>query len=197
MELFNEDRLAHPHIPHVFVVPRLMTHLWRKQLGKDANLMFHVKPGACFWPKSMHEPLYVAIVLPLAYAEQHRGPWVLHGSRTSLELSQSLVSGFKDPELYGSQKFHDLEGTMPCLRKGPEAWHRDLLWQFLTSQRSFPPVSRCLVRRVLPQTSPGPVPGPNPARRRNRRRRRNGHRGGSSAAVPPRKKRQSSDGDPL
>ena len=28
---------------------------------------------------------------------------------------------------------------MPSLRKGPEAWHRDLLWQFLASQRSFPP----------------------------------------------------------
>ena len=37
MELFNEDRIAHSQNPHVFVVPRLMTHLWRKKLGKDAG----------------------------------------------------------------------------------------------------------------------------------------------------------------
>ena len=27
VELFNEDCLAHPHIPHVFAIPRLMTNL--------------------------------------------------------------------------------------------------------------------------------------------------------------------------
>ena len=159
--------------------------------------MFHVKPGACFWPRSMHEPLYVAVILPLDYAEQHRGPWVLHGSGTSLELNGRLVSGFKDPELHGSQKFHDLEGAMPSLRKGPEAWNRDLLWKFLTSQRSFPPVSRCLVRRVLPGTSPGSLPHPDSAGRRNRGRRRARDRGGSQGEVQARKRRRSSHGHSL
>ena len=28
LELFCEDRFINPHIPHVFVIPRLMTHLW-------------------------------------------------------------------------------------------------------------------------------------------------------------------------
>ena len=31
VELFNEDRLAHHHIPHVFDIPRLITRLQRKQ----------------------------------------------------------------------------------------------------------------------------------------------------------------------
>ena len=48
MELFNEDRIAHPQNPHVFVVPRLMTHLWRKNLGKDADVMFTVAPAGHF-----------------------------------------------------------------------------------------------------------------------------------------------------
>ena len=30
IEVFNEDRMAHPKHAHVFVVPRLMTHLWRR-----------------------------------------------------------------------------------------------------------------------------------------------------------------------
>eukprot|EP00956_Cyclotella_meneghiniana_P043382 scaffold267197_cov149-Cyclotella_meneghiniana.AAC.1 len=37
IEMFNDDRLERPQYPHVFVVPRLMTHLWRKQLSKDAD----------------------------------------------------------------------------------------------------------------------------------------------------------------
>ncbi|KAL7531665.1 hypothetical protein ACHAXR_004164 [Thalassiosira sp. AJA248-18] len=45
MELFNEDRITHPWNPHVFVVPRLMTHLWRKNLFKDADLSFTVTGG--------------------------------------------------------------------------------------------------------------------------------------------------------
>ena len=40
VELFNEDRLAQLHIPNVFFVPRLMTHLWRKQPIKDADICF-------------------------------------------------------------------------------------------------------------------------------------------------------------
>lgn len=63
VEMFNEDRMMHPHVPHVFAVPLLMTHLWQKQLGKDADAMFTVKAGAGFWPCPMHEPLIILIVL--------------------------------------------------------------------------------------------------------------------------------------
>jgi hypothetical protein len=42
LELLCEDRLTHPQWPHVFVVPRLMTHLSRKDLTKNADLLFTV-----------------------------------------------------------------------------------------------------------------------------------------------------------
>ena len=45
VEVFNEDRLSHPHIPHVFAIPRLMTHLWRRQLSKDADVLFTINVG--------------------------------------------------------------------------------------------------------------------------------------------------------
>ena len=76
VELSNEDHLVHPHIPYVFVVPCLMTHLFRKQLLKDADmLLFTVKSGLSFWPFSMHEPLIVLIVLPLVHVQNYSGPW--------------------------------------------------------------------------------------------------------------------------
>ena len=103
MELFSKDLMVNPTESHVFVVPRLMTHLWRKSLGKDADVMFHVPAGSCFWPKAMHEPLIVAIVLPLKHVPCYRGPWVLRGTTDSDELSKQLVAGFKEPGLHGSQ----------------------------------------------------------------------------------------------
>ena len=30
VEVFDEDRLVHPHIPHLCAIPRLMTHMWRR-----------------------------------------------------------------------------------------------------------------------------------------------------------------------
>ena len=49
VEVFNEERLVHPHIPHVFAIPHLMTHLWRRQLSKDADVLFTINMGPSFW----------------------------------------------------------------------------------------------------------------------------------------------------
>ena len=68
LEMFNANRIAHPWNPHVFVVPRLMAHMWRKSLSKDADVMFTVQVGQYFWDNSQHEPLIIALVLPLSHA---------------------------------------------------------------------------------------------------------------------------------
>ena len=67
VELLNEDCLSHPHTSHVFYIPRLMKHLCRKQLSKDADIFFTVNVGPYFWTYSMHEPLTMLIVLPLTH----------------------------------------------------------------------------------------------------------------------------------
>ena len=48
VEMFREDHLAHPWLTHVFVIPWLMTHLWRKDLGKDADVIFLLKLAVPF-----------------------------------------------------------------------------------------------------------------------------------------------------
>ena len=45
VEVFNEDILAHPHIPHIFSIPRWMNHMWRRQLYKDADFLFTINVG--------------------------------------------------------------------------------------------------------------------------------------------------------
>jgi hypothetical protein len=195
VEMFNEDRIAHPHIPHVFVVPRLMTHLWRKQLRKDADLLFTVACGASFWPSSMHEPLIVLIAFPFAHVPRYHGPWTVGGSFSGDGLVQRLEAGFKDPSIHGAGKFHDLEGAMPCLWKSAEGWSGALLRKFLDSQKSFPPVSQCLVRGML-QVPPA-CHLSNTGKARRRRKRRSGDGEGRDSAVQAGPKRRSLDGGPL
>ena len=48
MEVFYEDRMAYPHQAHVFIIPRLMTHMWRKHLGKDTDIMMTITSGGHF-----------------------------------------------------------------------------------------------------------------------------------------------------
>ena len=168
MELFNEDRLMNPHLPHIFAVPRLMTHLWRKALSKDADLMFSVESGTPFWPTHMHEPLIIAIVFPFLHAPSHSGPWVVRGTPTARALEHTLTRGFKlwkkgrrDP-----RQLHELEGYVQGLWETSAEWSRSLLLKFLDEQGRFPPVQECLVRDLLPDKAGGSFSRKRPSRRR-------------------------------
>ena len=101
LELFNEDRLAYPHFPQLFDIPRLMTHLRRKQLSKDTDALFTVNVGPSFYHCSMHESFAALIVLPLDRVSNYRGPWVVQGGYPALKVKDHIDAGFKNPELHG------------------------------------------------------------------------------------------------
>ena len=48
--LFNKYFLEHSHIPHIFSIPFLMTHMWRNQLSKESYVFFAVNVGRLFGP---------------------------------------------------------------------------------------------------------------------------------------------------
>ena len=146
--LFNEDRLAHPHTPHVFSIPRLMTHLWMKHLSKEVHVLLIVNVGPSFWPCSMHKPLIVLIFLNMAHVSNYRGPWVLQGSYKTLEVQDHLEAGFKYPEIHGCGKFHDLEGPVHEVRDRKDEWSRAILFKFIEAHKTFPPVLCGLVRII-------------------------------------------------
>lgn len=149
MEVFNEDRIADMKTTHIFAVPRLMTHLWRKKLIKRADVMFTVQTGNHFWEKSQHEPLIIAIVFPLSHVPNYRGPWIAKGSHRVDVITKELEQGFKYHKANGAGEFPELERGVRRLWEQPERRSRDLLQQLLATTRSFPPVHECLVRRVL------------------------------------------------
>ena len=204
MELFNEDRIAHPRCPHVFVVPRLMTHLWRRNLGKDADLLCTIAVGDHFWSRDQHEPLILAVVLPLAHVADHRGPWLARGTDEAERFSTELTFGFKLAKAPGKlgpedvpERLHDVGGELWEMWKDPVARGRNLLLQFLDWAGRLPPVRECMVRGLLhgkPERSVSAAPGNGKVRRRGERY-GVGRPGGG--ARKKRKKRGPPDGQSL
>jgi len=86
LELLCKDWLAHPQWPRVFVVPRFFTHLWRKDLMKDADVFFTVPANVPFWTAAQFEPLIVAIILPHSYVPSYTGPWLVKGTDVGQQI---------------------------------------------------------------------------------------------------------------
>ena len=123
---------------HLFVVPRLMTPLWRKQLYKAADLVVTIPCGHQAWPVNMFEPLTVAFIFPFLNSR----PWQLRGSFYLLALGRELSRLWRDNK----------SGEGPILRKlwGIEKTLRNLspklAWEMLQSE-FIPGVSHCSSRK--------------------------------------------------
>jgi hypothetical protein len=172
--LFSDDRLAHPHWPHVFVIPRLMTHMWRKVLGKDADVLFTVPAGVSFWATGQFEPLIVAIVFPFAHIPRYTGPWLVRGTDEGTRYERALIDGFKRND---ARELHDLDGSLQSVWKDAASGSRVVLQQLLAWAGGFPPVQKCLVRAVLSGGRKRPVPEAGQERGRKRHRPGAGHAG--------------------
>ena len=150
LELLCEDRPVHPPWPYVVVVPSLMTHLWHKDLMKNADLLFTVPVQVSFWTARQFEPLILAIVLPLMHVPSYTGPWLVRGTNEGERAEQALQRGFKgEDETHDAGELHELDGNMCEVWEDAERGSRLVLQQFLAWASNFPPVQKCLVRGVL------------------------------------------------
>jgi hypothetical protein len=132
LEQLCRTQLKAPHnTSHIFIVPRLTTSRWRKTLLKACTFYFYVP--ACFdiWDKSQHEPLMIAVCLPLS---KHR-PWNLQATQHVGELERSLRP---------VQQFHPHRS-------------RNLLRQFLLTTRKLETMPRSMVCKMLRPDDMGQV----------------------------------------
>lgn len=112
IEQLCEAKLARPEVSHIFLVPSLLTQMWRKKLGKIADVIFNVKSGVCVWPLSCHEPLTIALVCPLLSSS----PWTVK----RCGLSQRRISEMLQ-QVWGD----DGDAYRDCLRElWVQAWRR-------------------------------------------------------------------------
>ena len=49
-------------------------------MGKEADLLFTVPVGIPFWRLGEHEPLIIALFIPVFYRRNWRGNWTIKGS---------------------------------------------------------------------------------------------------------------------
>ena len=80
-EVAVEQLCAHTHgrpeSHHIFLIPRLCTCHWRKQLLKVCDIVLTIQPKFLFWPANMYEPLLVGIHFPLLPPIFKFRPWKL------------------------------------------------------------------------------------------------------------------------
>ncbi len=153
--MFCDDRLAHPQWPHVCVIPRLMTHLWRKNLGKDTDVFFTVPAGVPFWTAGQIRPLIVVVVFPLSHVPRYAGPWLFKGSDKGARLECALNDGFKGNS---AGKLHELGGSLQCVWEDAASRSRVVLQQLLAWAGGLPPMQKCIVWGVLLGGRKQPLP---------------------------------------
>ena len=126
-----EQLSAHTHgrsnTHHIFIIPRLCTCCWRKQLLKICDVVFTVLPQHYFWDTDMHEPLLVGIHFPLLPPETRFKPWKLKRTK--------FVEGFKSD-------VHRMQASGK-----PMDW--DILRKFSLQARSIPSLSNGMARKLL------------------------------------------------
>ena len=81
-----------PHSTHIFICPRLMTHRWQRLVRKSSALYLFVPVKSVIWDSSQHEPLILAISLPLSRDK----PWKHAGSPSAEHYGKILPDLFRD-----------------------------------------------------------------------------------------------------
>ena len=56
---------------------------------------------------------------------------MIRGVSTALEIQDHLEAGFKNPELHGCGRFHELEGPIYRVLYPKEEWSRDIVLKFI------------------------------------------------------------------
>lgn len=116
-----------PETHHIFVIPRLCTGHWRKQLLKVCDVVLTIQPIFEFWNTDMHEPLILGIYFPLLPPDIRFKPWKLKHTE--------FVERFRT----------DLH-RMQAARKSVD-W--GILREFLLRARSIPTMPHGLARELL------------------------------------------------
>jgi hypothetical protein len=119
-----------PDSLHIFLIPRLCTSHWRKQLMKVADLIITVKTDEHFWSQEMHEPLLTAIYFPILPSDHKFRPWQL-----------------RNTELVARVKRH-----VSRMRKTGRPVDWDCLRKLFISARKIPSMSDGLARQLLRTT---------------------------------------------
>jgi len=128
IEQLRQARLKRTTSTHLFLIPRIFTSLWRKQLYKVADLVVEIPfDSKCWLESSQHEPLTFAFVFPFIPIK----PWQLKRTYALLGMGRLLRRLWKENPL--------------------STW--DILQQFLSWAGRLFTMSEGMVRKMLQSSS--------------------------------------------
>ena len=120
----RKARIKRQTSSHVFVVPKLCSPLWIKQLFKAADLVFEIPSGQPFWDRSVHEPLLIAIVFPFIRSK----PWQLRSTPKMYAMGSELRRMFHEEDLDPRDLLREFWTKCHRLRFMPENVVRKVLY---------------------------------------------------------------------
>jgi hypothetical protein len=163
LEQLRMARIKRQDSTHVFVVPRLLTPRWLKQLWKACDIVLTVPAGTLGWPTDMYEPVLIGICFPFLRVQ----PWQLRGTPKMFQVARDLRRLFKDNEV----------DPRPFLRK---------FWKTCHGMHSL---SKDVVSRLLHFVRSGDVPCRAEGRGSNRSNGVRRRRGPDELGVAPKEKK--------
>ena len=93
MEMIPEASQNRPYVLHIIFFLCLMKNFWRKALKKDSDFIFNTFTWLSVWPNTCHDPLCIAIIVPVISRIHWKGPWVVRGSELSEAFMEILGKG--------------------------------------------------------------------------------------------------------
>ena len=95
VEELRISRLKRRKSTHLFIVPKLFTHLWLKQLQKACDVVLYIQAGSDGWSEDQHEPLTLGICFPYI---KYR-PWKLRRSPKMLRTGRGVQRVIKEDKM--------------------------------------------------------------------------------------------------
>jgi hypothetical protein len=120
----RKARIKQQSSTHVFVVPKLCSPLWMRQVFKAADFVFEVPAGQSFWKSEMHEPVLIAILFPFLRSK----PWQLRSTPKMYEMGGELRKMFKAPGVDSGDLLRKFWLKCHRLRNMPENVVRKMLY---------------------------------------------------------------------
>ena len=103
IEELRKARLKRQNSTHVIIIPKLFTHLWRKQCLRACDLVIDIPATQTFWQSSQYEDLTIGFCFPfLPFA-----PWQLRSTPKMFAYQRKMRQLFKNPELDGRHFLHE------------------------------------------------------------------------------------------
>ena len=104
VEALRQGRHKRQESFHIWIVPRLLTGEWRKNMLKAADLIVEVPTGSHVWPEDMFEPLTLALFFPYLT----RKPWELRRSGLMVDMEGKLRLLFQKSAVSGGRLLSEL-----------------------------------------------------------------------------------------